>query len=203
MTTIRAPLALGLLLVVSCGWLLWQGWSAGAGRPIADAPRPAPPVVKRSTWRGRQRSAGQEVASVSAVSLSRLGHSRAAVAPAPAVRGSTPLGAGDDAPADPAVTAREDVLRARVEALRQGHPGVRLVFADCGGKDVGADASGGQGCLARVESSQAADIDRFVAGTRNATQAFSIRVRERPTAMNGVIWQADLAPRFERSEPSP
>ena len=88
------------------------------------------------------------------------------------------------------VVAREDRLRARVEALRQAFPGVRMVFADC-------SAQNGEGCLARVESTSPAEIDRFAETARRHPGLAAVRVREHLTAMNGVVWHADLEPRHD------
>lgn len=110
--------------------------------------------------------------------------------PAPAARGLFPLGAGEEPAPDPVVAAREDRLRARVETLRQAFPGVRMVFADC-------SAQNGEGCLARVESTNPAEINRFAETARKSPGLAAVRVREHLTAMNGVIWHADLEPRYD------
>jgi hypothetical protein len=88
------------------------------------------------------------------------------------------------------VAARQEKLRAKVDSIRRGFPGVRMVFADCSAQD-------GEGCLARVESTSAAEIDRFAEAARKNPELAAVRVREHLTAMNGVVWHADLEPRFD------
>ena len=86
-------------------------------------------------------------------------HEGAGRGPAPAARGLFPLGAGEEPAPDPVVAARQERLRARVETLRQAFPGVQMVFADC-------SAQNGEGCLARVESTSPAEINRFAETAR-------------------------------------
>ena len=207
MIAVRRPILLlaGTALLAS-GFLLWQSFSGGP--TVSSVPRPAPRVVRPSTWRNRDR---RQTAAADSRSVPRLTElSRAAGAgsrPAgdsargggtgavpPAARGLFPLGAGEEPAPDPVVAAREDKLRAKIETLRQPFPGVRMVFADC-------SANSGEGCVARVESTSAADIDRFAEAARKSPEMATVRVREHPTAMNGVVWHADVEPRFSNADP--
>lgn len=85
-------------------------------------------------------------------------------------------------PRSPAVVARERQLRQTLETLTKGHPAVQIGFADCGSAD----------CIARVQSAQAADIERFAAEARKSGTFEVPRVRERLTAYHGRLWEVDL-----------
>jgi hypothetical protein len=198
---IRRPILwLAGIAVLASGFVLWQ--AASGGPAVSSVPHPAPRAVRPSTWRSRDGRRPRAVDqpprlqdfSPAAGAGPRLAGGPArgggAGAPAPAARGSFPLGAGEEPAPDPVVAARQDRLRAKVEAMRQAFPDVRLVFADC-------SAQGGEGCLARVESTSPAEINRFAEAARKHPELATVRVRERPTAMNGVVWHADLEPRFD------
>ena len=196
---VRRPMLLAAgTAVLASGWLLWQ--SVSGGPTVSPVPQPAPRVTRPSTWRGRDRhrpvaTDSRSVPRLTEVSRAAGVGARSAGDPArgggagsaPAARGLFPLGAGEEPAPDPVVAAREDRLRARVETLRQAFPGVRMVFADC-------SAQNGEGCLARVESTNPAEINRFAETARQAPGLAAVRVREHLTAMNGVVWHADLEP---------
>jgi hypothetical protein len=86
-------------------------------------------------------------------------------------------------PSTPDVIARERTLRKTLEGLRASNPDVEIRFANC---------SGGN-CVGQVQSTQAAAIDRFAADAqRLAPAGFQVRVRERLTAFNGRLWEAEV-----------
>jgi hypothetical protein len=78
--------------------------------------------------------------------------------------------------------AQEQALRKTLEGLRAGHPGVAIRFANCQGAT----------CVGQVQSSEAAAIDRFAADARRLAPGYQVQVRERLTAFNGRLWEADL-----------
>jgi hypothetical protein len=198
----RPILWLAGIAVLASGFALWH--AASGGPTVSSVPQPAPRqpgMVRPSTWRsrdGRLRAADMPPRLREFSRAAGAGPRLAGVpapgggagAPAPAARGSFPLGAGEEPTPDPVVAARQDRLRAKVEAMRQPFPGVRLVFADC-------SAGNGEHCLARVESTSPAEIDRFAEAARKHPELATVRVHGRPTAMNGVIWHADMEPRFD------
>ena len=203
MNAVRRPILwLAGTAVLASGFLLWQ---AASGGPTVSVPQPAPRrpgMVRPSTWRNRDSGrlrAGDSPPVPRLNELSRAAGAGSRLAgdpargggagPAPAARGLFPLGAGEEPSPDPVVAARQDRLRARVEAMRQAFPGVHMVFADC-------SADNGEGCLARVESTSPAEINRFAEAARKHPE-LAVRVRERLTAMNGVVWHVDLEPRFD------
>lgn len=195
---VRRPILwLAGVAVLASGFLLWQ--AASGGPTVSSVPQPAPRVVRPSTWRphGRPR-AGEPPPRLNELSRAAGSGPRLAGDPArgggagtaPAARGLFPLGAGEEPEPDPVVAARQDKLRAKVDGIRQAFPGVRMVFSDC-------SAQNGEGCLARVESTSAAEINRFAEAARKNPELATVRVREHLTAMNGVVWHADVEPRFD------
>jgi hypothetical protein len=72
-------------------------------------------------------------------------------------------------------------VRAALESAVAAHPGTRVRFADC---STGT-------CVARVESAEAAAIDRLIAD-RHLPSGFTARAHERLTAFNGRVWELDL-----------
>jgi hypothetical protein len=86
--------------------------------------------------------------------------------------------------------AQEQALRKMLEGLRAGHPGVAIRFANCQGET----------CVGQVQSMEAAAIDKFAADARRLAPGYQVQVRERLTAFNGRLWEADLvAPSGERT----
>ena len=69
-------------------------------------------------------------------------------------------------------------------AARQA-PGVAIRFANCHGPT----------CVGEVQSSEAAAIDKFAADARRLAPGYEVQVRERLTAFNGRLWEADLVAR--------
>jgi hypothetical protein len=82
----------------------------------------------------------------------------------------------------PAVVQRERALRKTLQAMTASYPGVRIAFADCSSAQ----------CMGRVQSSEAAAIDRFASDLRRAPSRFTVRVRERLTGFNGRVFEVDL-----------
>jgi hypothetical protein len=94
-------------------------------------------------------------------------------------------------PPTPQVRAQERALRQKLEGLRATHPDVTIRFADCGGGT----------CEGQEQSSEAAAIDRFAADARRSSPGYQVRVRERLTAFNGRLWEADLVAPPETGNP--
>jgi hypothetical protein len=84
----------------------------------------------------------------------------------------------------PEVIQRERELATVLKTLAAGHPGVQVAFADC--------SSGA--CVGRVQATEGPPLDAFVADARHARRPapFTIQVRERLTAFNGRLFEADL-----------
>jgi len=85
--------------------------------------------------------------------------------------------------ASPILVAKEHKLRTLVEPMIKDSPSLRLVFSDCSSN-----------CMARVESASAAEINKLVDKAAHSPAQFQVRVREKLTAYNGRLWQADLTP---------
>jgi hypothetical protein len=90
--------------------------------------------------------------------------------------------ATEGTPPTPQVLAQERALRQKLEGLRATHPDVTIRFANCGGGT----------CVGQVQSSEAAAIDRFASDARRLSPGYQVRVRERLTAFNGRLWEAEL-----------
>jgi len=85
-------------------------------------------------------------------------------------------------PPSPAAVARAREVRAALESAVAAYPGLRVRFADC---------SSGP-CVARVESAEAAPIDRLIGDKQRLPPGFTVRAHERLTAFNGRIFEADF-----------
>jgi hypothetical protein len=82
----------------------------------------------------------------------------------------------------PQVIARERRLRQTIDGIRASSPGVTIRFASCERET----------CVGQVQSSQPAEIDRFAQAARRLSPGYEVRVRERLTAFNGRLWEAEL-----------
>jgi hypothetical protein len=91
------------------------------------------------------------------------------------------LGAEGPQPS-PTALARAREVRAALESAVAAHPGVRVRFADC---------SAGT-CVARVESTEAASINRLLDDKPHLPPGFTVRAHERLTAFNGRVFEADF-----------
>ena len=88
---------------------------------------------------------------------------------------------------------REIALRKKLQGVATQFPDVTLRFVTC-------QAEGGD-CRARAESTKAEDAEKFAAAVRHDQGALrpEIRVRERTTAFNGRVFQADVMIRREQA----
>jgi hypothetical protein len=91
------------------------------------------------------------------------------------------LGAEGPQPS-PTALARAREVRAALESAVAAHPGVKVRFADC---SAGA-------CVARVESAEAAPINHLLDDKQRLPPGFTARARERLTAFNGRVFEADF-----------
>jgi len=86
-------------------------------------------------------------------------------------------------PPSPEVLARERALRRHLDDLARNHPGVEVVFADCGDGP----------CVGRVSTRSPDHMRGFLAAARRSNLKVDGRVRERLTAFNGRQFEVDLA----------
>jgi hypothetical protein len=187
--------AAGMLLAAALGAVAGARWAGRRGETVVGA-EGVPPRETTTVSRGGPRSATvprfvtaesepvDEAAATVAVKRTHRAHR----GPGHAVYSETPpppprseVGAEGPAPSAAAV-ARAREVRAALESAVAAYPGLRVRFADC--------SSGA--CVARVESSEAAPIDRLISDKQRLPPGFTVRAHERLTAFNGRVFQADF-----------
>jgi hypothetical protein len=190
----------GLVLAAALGAVAGARWArpgsgarAGDGLTASAEPAAADLGGSRRTAPPRFLVAGEPVAEGAAAVQQhhrrRAGLVARAPEAAPGPTGPRPEASAEGSPPSPAAIARAREVRATLESAVAAHPGTRVRFADC---STGT-------CVARVESAEAAPIDRLIADRQHLPPGFTVRAHERLTAFNGRIWELDLVE--ERAPP--
>jgi hypothetical protein len=178
-------LAAALGAVAGARWARHQGGPAPAVDGIAaiDAPAPGANGPGRVAPPRFLTPGGEEPTEATEVTRHHRDHaiSRAPEA-APGPAGPRAEASAEGPPPSPAAIARAREVRAALESAVAAHPGTRVRFADC---STGT-------CVARVESTEAAPIDRLIADRQRLPPGFTARAHERLTAFNGRIWELEL-----------
>lgn len=198
--------AAGMLLAAALGVVAGVHWAGERGRTVGPGDGVAEGVQHSVAVQGSQRrgslprfltaepdpSEAAPAEAGAATERSRRGRRARASTGAfdespPAPRSEV---GSEGAPPSPAAVARAREVRATLESAVAAYPGVRVRFADC--------SSGS--CVARVESGEAAPIDRLIRDKQRLPPGFKVRAHERLTAFNGRIFEADFVEEGRRPD---